>query len=221
MKYVLPTTFVVLLTALAAPAKQLITRLDLTPSGMQPLTAESLQNALVEGEQTGAHMNDSMGMLIRKMNAGGDPTSADDLPRAASLMTPIRFSFVLWSPYSEASMLSATAKRRFELRPTPSLEDLNRRQIVVEVTPSADFTKAAAIENVVIRRGSAILRPINADVRPVEIRNALGARRMVSEGSFTFPFAAFDPSAPITVVLIGEAGNFEWTVTREELARMK
>jgi hypothetical protein len=58
-------------------------------------------------------------------------------------------------------------------------------------------------------------------VKPVEIVNRLGARRTVSEGNFTFPFSAFDPSAPITVVLVGDGGNFEWMVTREELARMK
>jgi hypothetical protein len=222
MKYGFPMTLSVLLTALSAPAaQQLITTLDKTPSGMQPLTAQTLQNALLEGEKNGARMNDSMGRLLEKMASRGGVTSTDDLPRAALLMTDLQFLFVLWSPYSEATLLSATAKRRFELRPTPALEDLNRQQIVVTVVPSASFTKAAAIESVVIKRGSDVLHPIKAEVKPVEIQNGLGARRTVSEGNFTFPFSAFDPSAPITVVLLGEGGSFEWVITREELARMK
>jgi hypothetical protein len=196
--------------------------LELAPSGMQPLTAESLRSALIEGEKNGARMNDSMGALMEKMAARGDVTSADDLPRAASLMTsPPQYSFVLWSPYSAATLLSAEAKRRFEPRQTPSFDDLNRQQIVVAVVPSSNFLKAGSIENVVIKRGSTVLRPIKSEVVPVEIRNGLGARRTVSKGDFTFPFSAFDPSASTTVVLIGDAGNFEWTITREELARMK
>jgi uncharacterized coiled-coil protein SlyX len=151
MKYIVSLSFVVLLTV-SAPAQQLITTLDMTPPGMQPLTVEALQSALVEGERSGARINDSMGKLLEKMASRRDVTSADDLPRAALLMGDVHFSFVFWSPYSEATLQSATAKRRFEPRPTPSLDDLNGRQIMVTVVPSADFTKAAAIENVVIKR---------------------------------------------------------------------
>jgi hypothetical protein len=221
MTQVFSVTLALLLMSSSAPAQQLKSTLDLAPPGMQPLTAESLQSALVEGETNGARRNDSMGRLMEKMAARGDVTSTADLPRAALLMTEPAFSFVLWSPYSEATLLSATAKRRFEGRPTPSTNDLNRQQIVVTVRPSANFTTAAAIENVVIKRGSAVLRPIKADVTPIEIVNGLGVRRTVSEGHFTFPFLAFDPAAPITVVLIGEGRNFEWVITREELALMK
>ena len=58
-------------------------------------------------------------------------------------------------------------------------------------------------------------------MKPVQIENGFGATRMVTRGEFTFPFSAFDQSMAITVVLIGDGGNFEWTVTREELAGMK
>lgn len=198
------------------------TTLDLTPAGMQPLTTESLETALTEGEKSGVRLNDSVGDLLKKMSSRGDVTSADDLPRAALLMAgPPAYSFSLWSPYSEATLVASAAKRRFLARPTPSLVDLNQHQIVLRVVPSGNFLKAAAIQSVVIKRGSAILHPTSADVKPVEIQNGMGARRTVSEGNFTFPFSAFDPSGPITVVLIGDAGNFEWLVTREELARMK
>ena len=77
------------------------------------------------------------------------------------------------------------------------------------------------IENVVVKRGVEVVRPLNTTVKPVEIRNGLGASRMVAEGDFTFPFSAFDPSSEITLVLVGKVGNVEWRVTREELSRMK
>jgi hypothetical protein len=167
---------------------------------MRPLTAESLQRALAEGEEQRVNVNS------RRMLAGDD-----DFPASLSL----------WTPYSEATMRAAAARRRFEPRPTMSLDELNRHQIEVVVRPFADFTKAVAIDNVMIKRGSAVVRALKADVKPVEIRNGLGARRMVSEGTFTFPFSAFDPSEPITLVLIGRARNYEWFVPRDELARMK
>ncbi len=210
------------LSATAQQGPQLKTTLDLTPPGIQPLTAESLQRALAEGERNGPHLNDSLGWLLDKMASRGDVTSTDDLPRAALLMsTSPPFTFVLWSPYTEATSRAATAKRQFQPRPTLSMDDLNRQQVVVTVVPSSNFLKAAAIENVVIKRGTDVLRAIKADVKPVEIGNLAGAKRTVSEGHFTFPFSAFDASGPITIVLIGNSGNFEWIVTREELARMK
>jgi hypothetical protein len=43
--------------------------------------------------------------------------------------------------------------------PTLPVNDLNRQQIVVTVRPSASLTEAAAIENVVIKRKSAVHRP--------------------------------------------------------------
>ena len=38
---------------------------------------------------------------------------------------------------------------------------------------------------------------------------------------YTFPFAVFDPSSDITVVIVGTKGNFEWTIARDELAAMR
>jgi len=98
---------------------------------------------------------------------------------------------------------------------------LNSQQIVLHIGPSASFADADAIENVVLKRGADIVRPINRQVTPVDIRNAFSATRTVSEGDFTFPFSAFDPPTGVTIVMIGRTGNFEWALATAELARMK
>ena len=117
----------------------------------------------------------------------------------------------------------APVKVKYCLYARKSTESEERQILSIDsqVKEMLQLADREGLEIVVIKRESAVLRPTSAEVKPVEIQNEMGAKRTVSEGNFTFPFSAFDPSAPITVVLIGDAGNFEWPVTREELARMK
>jgi hypothetical protein len=58
-------------------------------------------------------------------------------------------------------------------------------------------------------------------VRPTTIQNRLGASRASTEGRFTFPLNVFSPDVPITIILIGKSGNFEWSITRTDLSRLK
>jgi len=72
------------------------------------------------------------------------------------------------------------------------------------------------------RAGSGmILRPLTADVRPTIVQNRLGVTAAAADGDFTFDFSVFEPSQPITFVVVGKSRNFEWMMTPEELARLK
>jgi hypothetical protein len=197
------------------------TTLDLTPPGIQPLTAESLQQALMEGETAGPRLMVPVTMRAEDYKRKQNTITPADAVLFAALMEPMPFGFWIVTPYSSATILSETAKRSFQPRPVLSLVELNSRQVVVHVGAAGRFADALSIQHVVLKRGSQVVRPINEDIKPVQIQNGLGAARTVSEGDFTFPFPAFDPSMPVTIVMVGPTQNFEWTITIEELARMK
>ncbi len=212
-------------SALAKQTPGLKTTLDPTIPGIQPLTPESLQQALKDGDEDSMEraLHDANDPMLQMLGTQADRAKVFDfspLPIFANIMKE-RFYFIIKSPYQTAKSLSRTARLKFEPRPTVSVADLNSRQVVIHVYPSDNFAKADAIQNVVIKRGSEVLRPIKAVVTPTEIKNLTGATRIVAEGDFTFPFGAFDPSTAITIALIGKDGTHEWPLTRIDLARMK
>lgn len=138
-----------------------------------------------------------------------------------AVVQTVPFNFALVSPLARAAYAFAEAARRYQDAPSLTLGDLNSGLVVVHVEPSDTITKADAIEDVVIRRAGAVLRASKKDVRPITVRTLGGASAELSQGDFTFPFETFSPTEPITLVLIGRKGNFEWSVSRQELDGMK
>jgi hypothetical protein len=54
------------------------------------------------------------------------------------------------------------------------------------------------------------------------MQNALGAKKDSAQGDFAFDLSVFDPQyGPLTLVLIGQRGNFEWVMTAEDLTQLK
>jgi hypothetical protein len=201
---------------------QLVTRLSVP--GIQPLTSESLIEALDAGEKSGPIANDPMRSRLAEMDrkrVDGSMT-ASDAARFAVLMEKWPFEFQIITPYSQATTLAAEAKRRFLPRPSVTVDELNvYHQVRIHVSPAGDFTLATSIENVVLKRGSDVVQPVKRAVKPVELRNAVGGVRTVTEGDFTFPIPAFDGSASIVIVFVSPDRNKEWTMTTPELNALK
>jgi hypothetical protein len=93
----------------------------------------------------------------------------------------------------------------------------------IVVTPGPSFLTADAIQDVVLKRGDQIIRPLARNVAPTTVQNAMGASRTLAEGRFTFDMAAFSTSTPgpVTIVLIGQRGNFEWDMYSNELDSLR
>ena len=93
---------------------------------------------------------------------------------------------------------------------------MNADGVVVSVTPGEDFTRADAIDDVVLKRADGqVVHPFRRDVQPVEIVSRSGATRPVSQGAFYFRLD--DVELPVTVVCVGHFGNFELVVNADDV----
>jgi len=176
------------------------------------------------GETKGAEPNDPFALRARDYERARQDSrllTPELAARLATLMAPQRFTFFIETPYSVAAALAATAKRKFEPRPALSFATLNEAQVSIVVGHGPKATETDIIEKVVIKRGSAVIQPLRSNLLPIQIQNGFGAVQINAQGTFMFPFAVFEPSAPVTIVMIGRAQNFEWTLVPSELAQMK
>ena len=89
------------------------------------------------------------------------------------------------------------------------------------MSSGSNVTTFGVIENLIIQRKGEIVRPLKAEVRPTTVQNRMGASAPATEGEFTFDFGTFEPSSLLTFVLIGKSGNFEFSLTSAELARLR
>jgi hypothetical protein len=131
------------------------------------------------------------------------------------------FSVTISTPWTRAAIAALEAKRKYEPAPSLSIDALNRLGLSINVSPGSSLTTADAIENVVIKRGEIIIRPIDRSVKPHTIQNAMGAKRELSSGSFTFEMDALQPTTDLTIVLIGKRGNYEITLIPAELSYLR
>jgi hypothetical protein len=193
--------------------------------GIRPLTETTLQEAVALGQNATAdavsELSTPVGVFVTVY--GGIPAivkNATLSERFKSLVdSPYNISFL--TPFTRAAFAVLEAKRKYEPQPTLKADDLNAGKVIVHISPGGDFTRLATIENVIIKRNGEIIRPLRAAVQPKVVQNRLGASATTAEGSFTFDFSVFEPSAAITLVLIGKEGNYEWWMSTDELARLR
>lgn len=185
-------------------------------SGIEPLTTESLEIAV---KATNGELAVSASPIGVKMDtlSHSDRASVGELQK---LIKDAPFSVLISTPYSRAGFVAAEARRKFQPPPTIRIDELNAEGLTIEVSPGG-FTSADAIENVVLKRGDAIMRPLASNVVPVTIENAMGAKKDVSRGSFRFPINAFAPTSPVTIILVGRSRNFEIPLTVVELSKLR
>jgi len=91
----------------------------------------------------------------------------------------------------------------------------------IYVFPGEDYDKAEPIERVMIRREGETIQPETITLAPVTLVSAAGAKKEVSKGFFAFPMTAFAPTADVTIVFVGSAGETACTVSREKLTMMR
>ena len=82
------------------------------------------------------------------------------------------------------------------------LDNQNRQGVSVHADskPNADDS----IQDVFIKNGGKTFKPIS-----------------VEKEVFNFPFEAFAPTSDFTLVLVGKHGQVEWTLTKDELNRLR
>jgi len=120
-------------------------------------------------------------------------------------------------------VMTGVSEAKRKLRPLPvfNIAMLNAELVQVVVTPSTNITEADSVEDLVIHRDGRLIRPLRSRVTPTTYQTLMGAKRVLGVGRFVFDFKTFDPSAEVTVTLIGAGENAECTLSREELGRMK
>lgn len=131
------------------------------------------------------------------------------------------FNVTILTPWVRAALAGLEAKRKFEPVPALSVDALNRLGLSIEVSPGSPLTTADAIENVVIKRGETVIRPLSRTVQPDTIQNALGVKRELSTGSFKFAMEALRPTGDLTIVLVGRRQNYEITLLQAALTFLK
>ena len=223
-------------------APPLITRLpDSTISGLigiQPLNSATLEEAIRLGSEKETGDVISRGLLVVAYDRafpGGLPRTPDEMQRVqdragvgkvppeflAVWLGNIPFTVFMESPFVRAASQVSEARRKYQPQPVLNVGVLNASKVTVVVTPGRDFRNADAIENVVIKRGTDILRPTATTVTPTVVSNAMGASRELTQGRFTFDFATFATDAPITIVLIGRTANTEIPVPVDVLKQLR
>lgn len=131
------------------------------------------------------------------------------------------YVFSIETPYTRVAKAVARAKERYEVAKLPSLSEANAAMVEVVVQPGNNFTNGQSIQRVIVKRDERIIEAVKAALTPRTYSNALGAKRELNTGVFTFPFEAFAPGEPLTIVLIGSGRPFEWPMRPEEVLALR
>lgn len=136
---------------------------------------------------------------------------ASDGRYAARIATP-------FSRVASAVTDAITAGRR----PNPMTPGAATRWGVgVFVYPADNSAKAEAIQRLEIRREGRTIQPTTSTVGPLTVKNADGSATQLARGFFAFGADAFAPTADITVVFVGSAGETTCVVDRARLATLR
>jgi hypothetical protein len=116
------------------------------------------------------------------------------------------FTLALFTPYKFVAYTVWQAVRKKQPAPTPSYAEAQRTRVVLGVTPVRGSKNP--IDAVTIRRGGRVVQPAT--------RTLDGGG-----GTFIFDFAAFAPTAAITIELAGRSKTHACVVERPVLARFR
>lgn len=124
----------------------------------------------------------------------------------ADLCPNTDFTLALYTAYKQVAYEVWQAVSRKQPAPTPSYVDAQKTRITVGVTPVRGSKNPIA--GVVIRRGGTTLKPATQSVDD-------------NGGRFIFDYAAFAPTADITIDFVGRAATQSCSVDRATLARFR
>lgn len=115
------------------------------------------------------------------------------------------FTLAMYTPYKMVAYEVWTAVRQKQPAPTPSYAEAQRTRVTIGVTNTSAKNPIAAVS---IARGGQTIKPV--------------AQAMdTNGGKFTFDFAAFAPSAPITIELAGRTRTLRCAVGAAVLATFR
>jgi hypothetical protein len=116
------------------------------------------------------------------------------------------YTLALFTPYKQVAYEVWHAVRAKQEPPTPSYNDAQRTRITLGVTPAAGSKNP--LTAVVIKRGAQAVKPATQSFDG-------------GGGRFIFDFAAFAPTAPITIEMTGKARTISCTVDQGVLAKFR
>ena len=96
------------------------------------------------------------------------------------------FRITVLTPFGRAVVAVSEAKRKFLEAPTLSVAELNAEGLVISVADGQDFRSSNIIEDLVIKKGEVVIRPVKKEVIAAVVQNLLGASRASAEGKFYF-----------------------------------
>jgi hypothetical protein len=191
-----------------------------TPSesrhGIMPLDAATFEEA-----KKGAPYATNSPTALAFASRSKENRSVSELSALVSRTKDAPFSFTVMSPFMSVIAIVENAKRKYTDPQFPSLDRLNADKVQIMVFPGGSILTVDTIENVIIKRGDQIIRPLKAAVTPTVVQNNAGAQKDSANGVFTFDYATFEPDSAITFVLIGKSRNFEWTLEPNEVAQLR
>ena len=188
---------------LAAPA---------STQGIRPLDSAGHAKAVEAGQTRRAEdiAGDQMPIVISALKDGKE-----------SYLTSAPFNIVIETPYGRVATAVARNRRTGGRAEPPTMAAANAAGVVLKIGPGSAFQNVQKIQSVFVKRGADVVRPTKSSIIPTVVRSNGGSSKDASEGEFSFAFNAFDGSTPVTIVVVGEAGNFEWTMTPGDLQAIR
>jgi hypothetical protein len=184
---------------------------DVCAQGATPLDEAAYADAIARGEAGEPPGNEP---FVMRLLVARDAATLD-------LIEDAPFSFFIQTPYSTVSELAALAAAAPGDVRMLTRDEANARLVSIEVLPGRIARTADAIFHVVLRRDDREIRPVVARVVPHQVEDRAGRGQLLTAGSFSFPFRAFDDGGPLTIVFVGRRTSFEWTLTPEELRALR
>jgi hypothetical protein len=117
-----------------------------------------------------------------------------------------QFTLDWYTPYKQIAYEVWQAVSHHQEAPTPSYAAAQRTRVIIGVKP---LTTKNGIESLTVKRGAQTIEPAT--------RSLEGG----GSGRFIFDFAAFAPTADVTLVMKGKTGTVTCAIDRAVLARLR
>jgi hypothetical protein len=116
------------------------------------------------------------------------------------------FTLALYTPYKQVAYEVWQAVSKKQPAPTPSYQAAQRTRVVIGIRPQRGGQNP--LTALTVKRGGKAVPPES------KVLDAGG-------GTFTFDFAAFAPTATVTIEMVGKTGTQTCVIDRATLARMR
>jgi hypothetical protein len=132
-----------------------------------------------------------------------------------------RYSIRVATPFSRVAL--ALHEGSTPVRPGRGMDRGNANQwgTGIYVFPAARSASAAGIERLEIQREGRTIQPLTTTVGPIAVSMLDGSTRQLARGYFAFPPETFAPTAEVTILLTGSAGQTVCVLARDRLETLR